>query len=71
MNEELTRTCPFNDCGKAIDANIFACGRHWRSLGPGDKAAIYDCFAKWRSGEIDGDELRRRQQNVLGLRGTA
>lgn len=65
------RKCPFDNCGKSIDENVFACAGHWRTLGPSEKVAIYDCFEKWRRGEITGDELRSSQQAVLGDRGQA
>lgn len=59
------RQCPFNGCAAKIDPSLFSCRKHWFSLKQDQKNAIYDCYRKWQSGEIDGDELRRRQQAVL------
>ena len=65
------RTCPFAGCGQRIAPNQFACRPHWFSLGDQERAEIWRAFRLWLNGRIDGDELRRRQQAVLGTRGRA
>lgn len=59
------RLCPFPNCGNTIPAHLFACNRHWYALNRDQQRRIYDCYGKWKAGEIDGAELRRRQQEVL------
>lgn len=60
-----TRRCPFHGCTKAIPPEFFACSRHWKQIPKPDQDAIYECYRLWESGQIDGPELRRRQQVVL------
>jgi len=59
------RVCPFTGCGVGIDAEMFACKRHWFSLPNLQQRRILVAYKLWRVGEIDGAELRRRQQEVL------
>ncbi len=59
------RICPFTGCTRGIPADRFACRPHWFSLTAPQKAAVWDCYGQWQRGEIDGEELRRRQQAVL------
>jgi len=60
-----TRQCPFDGCARRIRPEIFACRSHWFSLNGRQKAAIWSAYEAWKTGNIDGDELRRRQKAVL------
>lgn len=65
------RTCPFTGCGVKIRDELFACLKHWRSLGPEAKTRINEAYANYLEGTVTIEELRRIQQDVLGPRGTA
>lgn len=64
------RTCPFHDCGRPIPVDKFACAKHWRALSPADRRAVNAIYGDYLAGRIGVDELRKRQQQVLGDRGT-
>jgi hypothetical protein len=49
---------------------MFACKTHWFQLEHWEREEIAMAMRKRRAGEIDDIELRRRQQEVLGNRGT-
>lgn len=59
------RECPFDGCRRRIDPSLFACRAHWFSLNRAQQAAIWDCYGLYQSGDIDIEELQRRQQVVL------
>jgi hypothetical protein len=59
------RHCPINNCGAAIVAERFACGRHWFQLSRAERAEIYAVYDGWKRGEVEAEELRRRQQAVI------
>jgi hypothetical protein len=61
----MERMCPFTGCDKSIPAEMFACRGHWFSLNADQKARVWKCYGEWKSGKIDGEELRRQQQVVL------
>ncbi len=65
------RTCPFHNCVEDLPDHIFACRQHWFSLGKSERSTIYAAYESYMRDEIDIEELRRRQQAVLGTRGTA
>lgn len=65
------RICPFNDCGRRIPDDRFACGPHWYSLDKYEQARIWESYRQWQRGGISGDELRTVQQDVLADRGKA
>lgn len=66
------RTCPFNNCDKQIINFMFACRKHWFSLNAAERAEILASYNDYGADDgISLDELRRRQQAVLGDRGNA
>ena len=65
------RRCPFTNCDKTVPDNIFACRGHWFSLNKGEQAEIYASYGDYTAGIINVEELRDRQQAILGLRGSA
>ena len=65
------RKCPFNDCEEVIGDHLFACMRHWNSLNLTDRHTIEEAYEAYLDGDDGLVELRKRQQEVLGDRGTA
>ena len=65
------RKCPFNDCEEVIGDHLFACRRHWYSLNLTERQEVYAAYNDYTSDTIGVEELRRKQQEVLGERGTA
>jgi hypothetical protein len=65
------RKCPFHNCGKEIPEERFACAPHWFSLTKEEQAEIYAAYRAYQRDEIGVEGLRRRQQAVLGDRGSA
>ncbi len=65
------RICPFHGCVARIPDHVFACLGHWRALGHGDKIEVYAAFDAYMMDEIDLEELRAKQQAILGDRGNA
>ena len=65
------RPCPFHGCTSPAPDGMFACKAHWFQLEPSERQEIAMAMRQRRAGEIDDCELRRRQQEVLGRRGTA
>lgn len=61
----LSRQCPFNGCEQMIEPEMFACKPHWFSLTLSQRGRIYHYYRLLNEGKIDGQELRRRQQQVL------
>lgn len=59
------RHCPFDGCDKVISPEIFACRPHWFSLTKRLQSEVWAAYRAWQRGQIDGEELRRRQQAVL------
>lgn len=68
---DRSRLCPFHGCTRRISPDYFACGAHWNSLTSIQRVDIHAAYEQWQRGEIDGEELRRRQQAVLGELGDA
>ena len=60
-----TRQCPFTNCTRKIDPSLFACGGHWRSVPTALRRVVHAAYNDWKRGKIDGDTLRKIQQNVL------
>jgi hypothetical protein len=50
---------------------MFACMVHWFQLAPWERQEIATAMNERRAGVIDDNELRRRQQEVLGKGGRA
>lgn len=65
------RTCPFNNCGATIPSDLFACRKHWYSLNKSERETIWAAYRDFLASRIDGETLRRVQQEVLGERGVA
>jgi hypothetical protein len=65
------RKCPFHGCEKRIPDERFACGPHWFSLNSEEKAEIHATYQAYLNEFIGVEELRERQQAVLGERGSA
>lgn len=63
--------CPFTGCEKTVPDNIFACRGHWFSLNKTEQAEIHAAYNDYMEDRIGMEELRDRQQAVLGLRGSA
>lgn len=59
------RHCPFDGCGKLIDPSLFACRPHWFSLSHALQAEVWSAYRAWQRGDINSEELQRRQQAVL------
>ena len=68
---ELQRPCPFSGCNRPVRDAMFACQTHWFLLEAWERQEIAIAMRQRHAGEIDDRELRRRQQGVLGKRGTA
>lgn len=65
------RKCPFRDCDRTIADSMFACRGHWFKLSVGHRNAIWDAYNSYIADEITIEELRVRQQLILGDRGVA
>lgn len=65
------RQCPFNNCERQVPDHIFACRKHWYSLNQAHRAEIVEAYNQYLQNVIGIEELRERQQKVLGTRGTA
>jgi len=59
------RECPFPGCGRPISPTFFACSRHWRMLNAAEQRQIYNCYGQYQRDEIDIDQLRTEQQQVI------
>jgi hypothetical protein len=67
---EHERSCPFHGCERPVRDAMFACQDHWFQLEPWERREIVKVEREWQAGVIDDGEVRRRQQEVLGGRGT-
>jgi hypothetical protein len=65
ISSHLTRTCPFDGCTQLLPRERFACRKHWFSLSGLQRTKIHAAYADWLAGRINGNELGRRQQEVL------
>lgn len=65
------RICPFGGCLKEIPQSLFACRKHWGSLNSKERAEVWAIYDSWLNEEIGWEEVRQRQQSILGVRGTA
>ncbi len=65
------RKCPFNGCEEELPDTRFSCRLHWYALNLTDRHTIQEAYANYLSHDISLVELRQRQQEVLGDRGTA
>lgn len=59
------RQCPFDNCKNVAPDSMFACRGHWFSLSKSQKARIWKCYDEYQEGDIDVEELRRLQREVL------
>lgn len=59
------RRCPFQGCGVDIPATKFACNRHWFKLTPRQRSIIWAAYRDWQAARIDGDGLKRIQEDIL------
>lgn len=66
---EQRRPCPFHGCKTRVIDAMFACKKHWFQLEPWEREGIAMATRQRRAGEIDDNEMRRRQQELLGNRG--
>jgi hypothetical protein len=65
------RTCPFHGCDARIPDVLFACRFHWSTLSRVDQRRISAVYANYLAGDLDVEQLRRIQDEVLGDRGLA
>lgn len=65
------RICPFDGCLEKLADSTFACRRHWYSLTKAERDAIWSAYNSYMANRIGMEELRERQQAILGQRGTA
>jgi hypothetical protein len=65
------RACPFHGCTNRVREGMLACRIHWFELTPAERRRIWIAYDDFRTGLIDLDEFRRRQQEVLRSRGKA
>jgi hypothetical protein len=61
------RCCPFRGCTVQLPDHHFACLPHWRATRKPQRHEIQAAYDSYLLGEIDVDELRRRQQAVLDV----
>lgn len=59
------RRCPFDGCNNKVPDSMFACRGHWFSLTKQQKARIWKCYGEYQEGEIDVEQLRKLQREVL------
>ena len=63
------RTCPFDDCGAHIPDSMFACRRHWYTLGRTARDEIWAAYNSYMADRLTTDELRAIQSRVLAEAG--
>jgi len=66
----MSRKCPWHGCDVRVPSSFFCCKKHWDLLTMKEKDALIDAHAAHRDNHIEAGELKRRQQHVLGTRGT-
>jgi hypothetical protein len=59
------RHCPFDNCGKRIPAEMFACRSHWYALSQSQRNEIWTAWYAYQVDPLALVELRRRQNAVL------
>jgi hypothetical protein len=64
------RTCPFHGCAETIPGEYFACKRHWYSMNRRDRVGLAVAYNAFLDGRLTLAELRRKQQEILGDRGS-
>ena len=62
--------CPIHGCPHRVETSRFVCSRHWRQLAKAKRARILDAYERYQQSEIDLEDLRKIQREVLGYRGS-
>ena len=59
------KKCLFSKCRKVVSDNRHFCFAHWKELSPDQKRRFHAAWDAYAVRQIDEQELRRRQREVL------